>query len=271
MGAFGRPVRLSVCAIGLALGAAAQAGAGAWTRPAGEGLLIGTTAHRVAPVSALTGGPVDDDTNISQLYLEYGLIEGLTVGAKVYVEFSTTDFDGNSASAGGFLRKRLWQDGHGGVASVEGGYAHPIESMIGNGFEEIAEPGAVPEAYLAGLYGRGWAGDWGNAFVSTGAAYQWRGDGVADELRYEVTAGYAPWRRWMGILSFYGLYPLAEGTDASLKIAPSIAYTMWPRAGEEDEEPGKPVHPRTIQLGISYDLLNGGDGLGVSLSLWQPF
>ncbi len=265
---------LLAVAPGLAPGGAAHAGA--WTQSKGEGLAIVTAARRVAPVSSLAGGPIDADANITQVYLEYGLIEGLTAGGKLYVELSASDLAASSASLGGFLRKRVWRDGHGGVASVQGGYARPVESLIGQGFER-ADPGAVPEAHLVGLYGRGWADDWGSAFLSTGAGYHWRGEGLADEVRGELTGGYAPWRRWMGMLSLYGLYPLAGGTDASLKIVPSIAYTFEPDAEAEaggEAEAGaeaEAARPRTIQLGLSYDVLNGGDGVGVSLSIWQPF
>lgn len=273
MGCLGRRAGLSVAGLGLAVLSVAQAEAGAWTQKPGEGLVIGTTARRAAPVSALGGGPADSDANISQIYAEYGLIEGLTVGAKFYAELSTSDFEASSASLGGFLRKRLWQDGQGGVASVQGGYAHPIESLVGNGME-LADPGAVPEAHLAGLYGRGWGGDWGSAFLSAGTGYHWRGEGLADEVRGELTGGYAPWRRWMGLLSLHGLYPLGEGTDTALKIAPSLAYTFWPDSdadGGDDGEADAPPHPLTVQLGVSYDVLNRDDGLGVSISLWQRF
>ncbi len=232
--------------------------------------MIITTGRRIAPVGALTGGPISSDTNISQIYLEYGLLDGLTIGAKSYIELSTTDLTASSAALGGFVRKRVWQDGRGGVASVQFGYAHPIESLLGNAFA-MAEPGAVPEAHLAGLYGRGWADDWGSAFLSTGAAYHLRRRGTADDLRFEFTAGYAPWRRWMGILSFYGLTPLGEGTSASLKVAPSIAFTMWPWIGRNEKKPRGPVRPNTSEFGVSYDLLNPADGLGLSISVWRPF
>lgn len=270
MAPLGRWTCAALSAAGLALPPAGPVLAGAWTRADGEGLAIVTAARRVAPVSSLAGGPVDADANVTQVYLEYGLVEGLTVGGKLYVELSASALEASSASLGGFLRKRVWQDGHGGVASVQGGYAHPVESVIGQGLE-LADPGAVPEAHLAGLYGRGWDGDWGNAFVSTGAGYHWRDEGLADEIRGEVTGGYAPWRRWMGIVSLYGLYPLGEGTDASLKVAPSVAYRFVPETESEADGEAEAQRARTIQVGISYDLLNGNDGLGVSLSVWQPF
>ncbi len=270
IGALGRWTCAALSVAGLALPPAGPALAGAWTRTAGEGLAIVTAARRVAPITSLAGGPIDADANVTQVYVEYGLVEGLTAGAKLYVELSASDLETSSASLGGFLRKRIWQDGHGGVASVQGGYAHPVESVIGQGLE-LADPGAAPEAHFAGLYGRGWEGNWGNAFVSTGAGYHWRSEGLADEIRGEITGGYAPSRRWMGIVSLYGLYPLAAGTDVSLKIAPSIAYSFASDAESDTDDDTEARHARKVQLGISYDLLNGGDGLGVSLSVWQPF
>lgn len=270
MTGLGRLACASACWIGLALSVTGPALAGAWTRAEGEGIVIVTAARRVAPMGGLTGGAASSDTGISQVYLEYGLLDGLTIGAKSYVELSSTDTDGSSASLGGFVRKRVWQDRRGGIASVQAGYSHPIDSLLGGPFA-LSDPGAVPEANLAALYGRGWGGDWGSAFLSTGAAFHWRGEGMADDLRFEATAGYAPWRRFMGIVSVYGLAPLGNGTSASLKIAPSIAYKMWPRAAPGDKEPDDPVKPSTIQLGVSYDVLNRSDGLGLSISLWRSF
>lgn len=249
---------------------ASPALAGAWTRATGEGLVIATTTRRIAPPGAMFGGVADHDSSVSQIYLEYGLLDGLTVGAKLFSELSTTDPDEDSASLGVFARKRVWQSDKGGVASIEVGYSHPIEALFGRTFA-LADPGAVPEAHLGALYGRGWGDAWHGAFLSTGIAYHWRGEDLADEIRGEVTAGYRPWRRFMGMLSLYGLMPLAGGTDPSLRIAPSIAYIMWPHVGRNEKKPEGPVRPNTIQIGASYDLLNPKDGLGLSISVWRAF
>ncbi len=77
----GRLACVSVLLVGLSLSATGPACAGAWTQAKGEGLAIVTTGRRVAPVGALTGGPISRDTNISQIYIEYGLFDGLTIGA----------------------------------------------------------------------------------------------------------------------------------------------------------------------------------------------
>ena len=267
MWCLGRVACVAAALVPLALD---EAAAGAWTREKGDGMVIVSTGRRVAPVGSVTGGPIDDDANVSQIYLEYGLIEGLTIGGKAYVELSSIDPTQGSAALGGFVRKRVWQDGKGGVASIEAGYAHPIESLLGRIFSYV-DPGAVPEAYLSGLYGRGWGGDWGSAFISTGASYFVRTEDTADDIRLELTGGYAPSRRFMGILSLYSLTPLGPGTDPSLKIAPSVAVSFWPKPKEGEEDGGDRPHPQTIQLGVTYDLLNRDEGIGISLSIWRPF
>ncbi len=244
--------------------------AGAWTRTRGEGLVIATTARRASPLGALTGGVADSEANISQIYLEYGLTDALTVGARAYAEFSFAAPDRSAASLGGFLRQRVWQDGNGGIASVQAGYDQPVDSLLGGSFA-LADPGAVPEAHLAGLYGRGWGGLGSSSFLSTGAAWHWRGDGFDDELRLEATGGHAWSRSWMGILSLFGLIPLGPDTDASLKISPSVAHTIWPTGVPHARRPHRKPNPPTVQLGVSYDLLNRGDGLGISVSIWRRF
>ena len=242
---------------------------GAWTRAAGEGQIIVTAARSSGPAGSVLSDVPDRDITTSQIYLEYGLTDSLTLGGKAYVQISGFSPGDNSALAGGFLRKRVWQDGQGGVASLEGGYAHPIESVFGPTFANAAW-GAVPEAHGAALYGRGWGGDWGSAFLSTGLAYYWRGRGAADNLRAEATAGYAPWRWLMGMVSLYGLEPLGSGSERSLKVAPSLAFSYG--FGDEDGDPeAKKRHPSTIQFGASYDLLNPGEGVGFSVSVWRGF
>jgi hypothetical protein len=74
----------------------------------------------------------------------------------------------------------------------------------------------------------------------------------------------------MGILSVYGLSPLGPGTDPSLKVSPSLAYTFWPFAERDEKEPEKQRKPSTIQIGLSYDVLNPEDGMGVLISIWRP-
>jgi len=247
-----------------------EAAAGAWTKAPGRGQLIATTGRRAAPITAFVGEPAQSDSNFSQLYVEYGVIEGLTLGGVAFVEVSTSDFEDNAAEVGVFARKRLWHSDWGGVASVQLGYSHPLERMIGEGFAG-SEPDSVPEIQARALYGQSFWGGWGNAFVSLEAGYHWQRGDRADEIRADVTGGYAPWRCCMGLLSLYSLTPIGEGTEASLTIAPSFAYTIVPRIGPNEKKPFHRLEPTTVQIGVSYDLLNLDDGLGVQVSIWQAF
>jgi hypothetical protein len=270
-------VRAIVVAISACLLASDAAG-GAWTLAEGTGQLIMTTGRRIAPIGAFAGGAADSDSNSSQIYAEYGVAEGWTVGLVAYGEFSTTDIEDMELRLGGHVRHLVWTGSKGDVASVQAGFSHPVESWLGDLAPESL-PDSVPEAHLRALYGRGWQTGWGNSFVSTEAGFHWRGERAADELRLDVTAGHEAWKGVLGLFSIFTALPIGDGDDddggggseATLKLAPSIAYTLWPWLGENDKKPYGPLHPNTIQLGIVWDALNPDDGLGVQISIWQSF
>lgn len=46
---------------------------------------------------------------------------------------------------------------------------------------------------------------------------------------------------------------------------------MWPFVKRNQKKPTDPVHPGTIQLGVSYDLLQPQEGLGAWISIWRHF
>ena len=243
--------------------------AGAWTRPEGTGQIIFTTGRRVAPVGAIAGGIADDDANLTQVFLEYGLLEGLTVGGALFAELSSVKLGEGSASAGGFARKRLWQ-GQKGIFSVQAGYVHPIEDLFPGDFGQNGS-GASPEVETRLLYGHSWWGDWGNAFFSGEAGYDWIGDGEADEIRIDATIGYEPFHCCLAIFSLFSTVPIGDGGEAALKIAPSFAYTLFPEIGRNHKKPQGPLRPATIQIGVNFDLLNPDDGLGIQASIWRRF
>lgn len=130
-----RPPRAAVALAVMAAGglAAAEAEAGAWTREPGDLQVISTFGHHGAPLRA---GEDDDDveTVTSQIYAEYGLIEGLTVGGKFWTDIAPGDVDAGSAALGGFVRKRLWRSDGGSVVSAQVGALAPIESLLDEDF-----------------------------------------------------------------------------------------------------------------------------------------
>ena len=262
-------MRFIVVAISACL-AAGQATAGAWTLAEGTGQLIMTTGRKVVPIGAFAGGAADSKSNSSQIYAEYGVADGWTLGAVLYGEFSTTDPGDLELRIGGHVRHRVWTGTDGDVASVQAGFSAPIEGWLGK-LAPDSLPDSVPEAHLRGLYGRGWQTGWGNSFVSTEGGFHWRGERADDELRLDVTAGHEAWKGVLGLFSIFSALPIGDAGDATLKLAPSVAYTLWPWLGENDRKPYGPLHPNTVQLGIAWDVLNPGDGLGVQLSIWQAF
>ena len=249
---------------------AGRATAGAWTLAKGEGQTISTTGRRVAPAGAFFGGVSDDDENSSQVFVEYGVADGWTLGGKLYAAFSAADARQTEISVGLHVRHRVWQRENGDVVSVQAGVSAPVEKwLIGDAADRL--PSSVPEAHLRALYGHGWQTGWGNSFVSAETGFHWRGEHAADEWRIDVTAGTEHWKGVMGLLGVHSIVPVIGDGEASLKIAPSVAWTMWPWLGPNDKKPFGEMNPDTVQLGLVYDLLTPGDGLEVTIGIWRRF
>ncbi|MBY8977192.1 hypothetical protein KHP62_15345 [Rhodobacteraceae bacterium NNCM2] len=248
--------------------ASGQAVAGAWTRAEGDGLLIISSGRRVAPIAAFATGLPDDDANTTQVLAEYGVIEGLTLGATVFAELSTVDLSNSTFNAGVYVRKRLWQ-GEKSVFSAQLGYAHPLESVVEDPLGEDIYPSA-PEVEFRLQYGHSFWGDWGNAFLAVDGGYDYLGNGEDDELHADLTVGYEPYNCCLALLSTYATVPVGR-EEATFKIAPSFAYTLYPEVRRNGKKPSGFIRTRTIQFGINYDLLNPDDGIGVQISIWQKF
>ncbi len=242
--------------------------AGAWTLAEGDGQLIVTSGRKLAPAGALFGEIADRDTSTLYVFVEYGLTDRLTLGASGSAEWVATT-NQMDLRVGAHARYRLWQGTAGDVFSVQAGASVPAEGWLG---DPLGGPTAdsVAEVDIGLLYGRGWISDWGNSFATGGAGFRWRGGGAADEIRLDLTAGHSFNKRLMGIFGAYSTVPLGGG-DTTLKLAPSVAWTFWPWLGQNDKKPSELRHPRTIQLGLSYDVLNPADGLAVNLSVWSRF
>lgn len=244
---------------------------GAWTQPEGQGQIIISTSLGAVPSAAAVTDRGDTEDSYAALFIEYGLLEGTTVGLTAFSELPEGDRNDNTASVGLHLRQRLWQGEAGDVASIQIGVVQPIDELLG---ERYGGPGTdqIDEVSLRMLYGRGFGGDWGTGFVSSEGGFHRQLDGDEDELRLDVTGGYGPEPCCQWMLGSYATLPIGDADDASLRLAPSFAYT-WRREVEEDndgeDQPAAAL--LTMQLGISQDVLNIGDGFGVQLSIWRPF
>ena len=253
------------------------AAAGAWTQPEGKGQVILSGSIGISPAFGVANDVGETESSFTSLFAEYGVIEGLTVGGTAFIELPEGETADNTSSIGLLLRKRLWQGPDGDVASAQIGYVRPIDGIMGDRF---GGPGADPteEVSFRLLYGRGFGGDWGTAFVSTEGGYHLQLDDDDDELRFDVTAGYGPDPCCLAMLSLFSTIPLGGMEDAALKLAPSFAYTFRNVEAEDREAKAEgrkpaddPATPLTLQIGISQDLLNIEDGFGVQFSVWRPF
>ena len=258
---------------GLTLGclAAADACAGAWPQPTGAVQIIVTASRKVAPAGSLLGsGEIESDTNSTSILVEYGATEDLTVGVTAYGKLSATNANDYELRLGGHVRYRFWSGEDGDVGSFQLGTALPAERWLGDGLGDN-RPDSVPEIRADILYGRGWQSDWGNSFVSAGLGFLYRGEGKPDEVRFDLTAGHEPWRGVLGLMSVYATQPLGGGEASSVKLSPSLAYTLWPWLGDNDKKPRGPLRPRTIQLGVTWDAAAPGEGIEPFLGIWQRF
>lgn len=241
---------------------------GAWTLAEGDGQLILTTGRNAEPMGAWVAGLADHDKSSVYIFVEYGLTETLTLGASASGEWTATT---NHADLrlGGHARYRLWQGRAGDVFSIQLGGSGPVQDWFGDPLL-VGTDDNVAEAEAGLLYGRGWVSDWGDSFFSIRTGYRWR-NGRPDEMLFETTAGHAVSRRLMGLFGAFIARPMGDGAEASLKLAPSVAWTLWPRLGPNDKKPAEFRHPSTIEFGASYDIVNPEDGLGFYVSIWNRF
>ncbi|MBK0398750.1 hypothetical protein H0I76_06090 [Limibaculum sp. M0105] len=255
---------------GLALFAPNAAQGGPWTHESGRGQIIMSSGRKVAPVGAFTGGSPDRDDSFTQILAEVGLLDSLTVGARVYAEVSAVELTDATLGAGLLVRQRLHRDDRGNVVSVELAGSLPAESLVSEAVA-ASNPDSTPEFGFSALYGTSWWGGWGSAWLGAAGGWTWRSEGTADELRGQLAGGVRPWDCCMAMLGFYGTAPLSEGTEASLSIAPSFAYSFGPDVGRNTKKPQGPVNAVTLQIGLSYNVLDTDEGLGFQISWWRPF
>lgn len=261
-------VRLAILCLLAVVAWGNSALAGAWTQREGKIQIIVTSSRKVAPAGAFVSGAAESDTSSAKLFLEYGLRDDLTVGMTLYGKTSFL-IDDVEAQIGLHARKRLWQGADGDVVSVQGGVRFPVERWLGEGLGDN-RPDSVTEIDLRALYGRGWQTGWGNSFISSELGLTLRGEGQPEQIRLDLTAGHTPVRGLLGLFSIFASQEI-DGPETTLKLSPSVAYTMWPFLGHNDKKPDGPLYPSTLQLGVTWDSLNPDDGLEVSLSVWKSF
>jgi len=242
------------------------ADAGAWTLPEDETLAIVTTSYQIAPAASLISGVRTKEDLATQVFLETGLFEDLTLGFTTYSEFSRLTGEADTR-LGLHARHRVWQGWNGSVASVQIGFEVPVNDWIG--YPQPVD--SVVEIDARFLFGTGWQFDWANSYVSTELGYRARRGGQSDELRFDGTAGLEPWDGILGLFTVSSSVPFGETGRASLELTPSVAFTLWPQVDSNDKKPVLATPPQTLQIGIGYDVLNPNDGIRLSGGIWTWF
>lgn len=258
--------RLGLAWAGLVVTLPTCADAGAWTLPEDKTLAIVTTSYQIAPAGSLISGVRTKEDLATQVFLETGLFEDLTLGFTAYSEFSSLTGE-TDTRLGLHARHRVWQGWNGSVASLQIGVELPANDWLG----QIQQPDSVVEIDARALFGMSWQLDWANSFVSTELGYRVRRSGQADEVLFDGTLGLEPWDGVLGLFTVSSTVPLENTGRASFMVTPSLAFTLWPQVGTNDKKPNLKAPPQTLQIGIGYDVLNPGDGIRLSGGIWTWF
>lgn len=262
-----RVVLLGAAACSLAFASCARAGA--WTQPAGEGLVILSIHHSTADegYGADGSGVRIEDFRKTELrgYLEYGLTDWATLTVQPEWRDKRTG-NGKGEAVRGLgrvdagLRVRLY-DGPRGVVSVQGAGRMPGASdrlAPANGGDTDWEiDGRV-------LYGRGTTVFGRSAFTDMQLGYRVRLGDPADELRLDTTAGLNVTPNVLALFQSFNSVSLGTAKPPLLptrehKIAGSVVYRVddaW-----------------SVQVG-ALAVVAGSNALaerGVFFALWRKF
>jgi len=214
---------------------ASQAHAGAW--PRGEGNTFVALNYTLRADPETLGEETLATDSFGALLVERGLSERLTFG-----------FDAVSGQSGDYSAVLYLSRAVGALDAPNRFALH-----LGAG---VTQDGAIEEtqAYFGASWGRGLDTRWGNGWsaIDVGAFYRTDSGDVATKA--DITFGVNPTE----VLTVFvqaqaGQFP---GSDAYLRVVPSVAYTLG--AG-----------PR-LELGLPVGL-SGDDQVGVKLGTWLDF
>lgn len=250
-----------LCATLLTMLAAEPAGAGAWTRAQGEGFT--SQSFRYFSTELSTSSDVDFAQSTVNGYIEYGLLDTLTVGLETdqSLRLDQDGYGQQSGRVGGFVRVRLWDGGADGVASVQIGGSRPITAV-----RSAAAPGGDDSNEFKGLlqYGRGFETRFGAAWIDGAAGFAHFTGGRADELKLELTAGLRPDENWVAMAQVF----VTKGRRNAAFGAPDFDVTKLKASV------GRRIFgERTLLIGLQRDVLSRGlsPGWEASLTLWSEF
>lgn len=170
----------------------AQAHAGAWTQPAGEGLFIAqATYFNSDHFFDMDGARVPQSTFRKaelQPYAEYGLRDWLTVGGSAYVQYLAQAGDDNQGIGDPelFARIRLKQFENGDVLSIQ-----PLIKLPSYYTKDNQPRGGSRsiDGELSLMYGSNWEFFGFTGFTDTRAGYRIRSRGLKSQYRIDQAVG----------------------------------------------------------------------------------
>lgn len=229
--------------------------AAAWTQPPGVSFTAQSTKFFTTELTSDNDLPFRKV--IAKSYIEYGLVEGVTIGGEL--DYAMRGDGAEESLASGFVRARLWK-GDNDVLSAQIGGGYPVLSALA---ADNSARDVTPDARIGLAYGRGlaWgAGAWAEAFLS----FRKRFRSPADEIKLDLTLGYRPTEKIVLLAQAFGTLglrnhdPFGANYDA-LKLSVSAGY--------------KVTETRTLLLVLAQDALGRNIDLGteVGFTIWTRF
>lgn len=261
---------LAIALVYLSFSGAAQAGA--WLQPQGQGLAIANVTYYGTSKYFDSAGELQKQPRFSkyelQPYVEYGLLDRLTVGGTAYAQ--TVSQSGNRnwglADPEFFARTRLWNS-ETQVVSVQ-----PFVKF-GSHFTDDSPPrgGSKSTDYgLALLYSRNLHLLSEHDYVDSNVAYRTRSRGLSDMVQFDTALG-------VNVTEAIQLIPALRGTMA---VSPTDA-AVYSENGELDYSVFKAEltgiyhlnEQQWVQAGFFKHVagVQTGDGYGMSLGFAQRF
>ena len=237
-----------------------EAAAGAWTRAAGEGF----SSQEVRYLRNGADGDSEFASVALTLFAEYGLTEDLTLGVKADQSMRVDDVEtgAQSGRVGGFVRYAVWRGREGDVASVEIGGATAISDFQA---PETPAGDTSTEISAAGLYGRGFGTDYGDAWVDGSLGLSYFTGARATEVKLDLTAGLRPDDDWVALAQVFSSFSLRDerGFGAPDFDAVKARLSVGRRVYEDT----------TVLLGVGRDLHTRGfePAWEISVTIWSPF
>lgn len=251
------PLRIALVIAALSSWPAGRASAGAWTRAPDEVFTAQSVRYFTTELAEDTDAPFRRVS--TDVYLEYGLREGLTLGGKL--EFGQR-LDGQQESfVSGFVRARLWRGAAGDVVSAQLGGGLPVLEALAP--ENITRD-VTADARATLSYGRGFVSDLGAGWLDGAVTLRHRSGPPADELKLDLTAGLRPDEAWVTLAQGFATFGLGNdgfgGSDFDVvKLALSVGYRV--------------TETRTLLLAVTQDVHGRNVSLGteVAVTIWSLF